>query len=89
MLYPFLTLEDDTEIVHSDMDEKGFVDVCIEKPVNGGFHSAKCRLPDLRWVEVDGFSPTEIANLQELIQRGKPLIMHYAKNGGFEHASSF
>ena len=46
MLYPFLTLEDDTEIVHSEMDESGCVEVCIEKPVEGGFHSAKCRLPD-------------------------------------------
>ena len=89
MLYPFLTLEDDTEIVHSDMDENGCVDVCIEKPVDRGFHSAKCRLPDFRWIEIDGFCPTEIANLQELIQRGKTLIMRYAKNGGFENASGF
>ena len=89
MLYPFLTLEDDTEIVHSDMDANGCVDVCIEKPVEGGFHSATCRLPDFRWVAVDGFTPSEIANLQELIQRGQSLIMRYAQNGGFENASGF
>ena len=89
MLYPFMTLEDDTEIVHSEVDENGCVDVCIEKPVQGGFHSAKCRLPDFRWIAVDGFTPSEIANLQELLQRGKSLIMRYAKNGGFENASGF
>ena len=89
MLYPFLTLEDDTEIVHSEMDESGCVEVCIEKPVEGGFHSAKCRLPDLRCVLVNDSAPTEIANFQELIQRGKPLIMRYAQNGGFENAAGF
>ncbi len=89
MLYPFMTLEDDTEIVHSGMDADGCVDVCIEKPVEGGFHSAKCRLPAMRWIEVDGFTPSEIASLHDLIQRGKSLIMRYAKDGGFEHASGF
>lgn len=89
MLYPFITLEDDTEIVHSEIDANGCVDVCIEKPVEGGFHSAKCRLPEMKWMEIDGFTPTEIASLQELIQRGMPLILRFAKDGGFEHASGF
>lgn len=89
MLYPFMTLEDDTEIVHSDIYDNGFVDVCIEKPVEGGFYSATCRLPDFRWTHVEGFSPTEISAFQDLIARGKSLIMRLAENGGFEHASGF
>ena len=40
MLYPFMTLNDNTEIVHSEILEnsgKEEVEVRIEKPVQGGF----------------------------------------------------
>ena len=32
MMYPFMTLDDGTEIVHSDMLDGGRVKVYIEKP---------------------------------------------------------
>lgn len=32
MMYPFLTLDDDTEITHSEMRENGRVKVYIEMP---------------------------------------------------------
>ena len=32
MMYPFLTLDDQTEIVHSEMREDGTVKVYLEKP---------------------------------------------------------
>ena len=51
MLYPFMTLNDNTEIVHSEAIEKDGreqVKVCIEKPVFDGFHSATCWLPDYK-----------------------------------------
>lgn len=32
MMYPFLTLDDKTEIVHSEMNSDGKVKVYIEKP---------------------------------------------------------
>lgn len=32
MMYPFMTLEDGTEVVHSDIKEDGRVEVYIEKP---------------------------------------------------------
>ena len=31
MMYPFMTLNDETEIVHSDMNDDGSVKVYIEK----------------------------------------------------------
>ena len=49
MLYPFMTLNDQTEIVHSEILERNgteAVKVCIEKPIEGGFHSAVCYLPN-------------------------------------------
>ena len=43
MMYPFLTLNDDTEIVHSEMLPSGEVRVYIERPdARDGFHSATC-----------------------------------------------
>ena len=59
MLYPFMTLNDGTEIVHSETIEtagKEKVEVRIEKPVYGGFHSATCWLPEYKWENIDGFS---------------------------------
>ena len=32
MMYPFLTLDDNTEIVHSDMQPDGTVKVYLERP---------------------------------------------------------
>ena len=49
MLYPFMTLPDETEIVHSESilsEGRETVKVCIEKPVDYGFKSATCWLPD-------------------------------------------
>lgn len=46
MMYPFMTLNDETEIVHSDMQEKGTVKVYIERPDEQyGFKHATCWLP--------------------------------------------
>lgn len=46
MMYPFMTLNDETEIVHSDMQEDGTVKVYIERPDEEyGFKHAVCWLP--------------------------------------------
>lgn len=96
MLYPFMTLNDNTEIVHSELiekDGKEQVEVRIEKPVDGGFHSATCWLPDYKWESIVGFSDTEIRYFQEYIESVAHIIMQLAQEGGFEggldSASSF
>ena len=91
MLYPFITLPDETEIVHSESilsDGREVVKVCIEKPVDYGFKSATCWLPDYRWEKVDGYTQEEIAELQELIQSLAATIYELAREGGFERASA-
>lgn len=70
MLFPFLTLNDGTEIVHSELihkDDHDQVKVVIEKTVDGGFNSAVCWLPDYKWENIIGFSPDEINDLKELL----------------------
>ena len=92
MLYPFMTLDDDTEIVHSETyldNDKEVVRVEIEKPVNGGFASATVYLPDYRWENITGFSQTEIDYFTELIESVAHVIIQLAREGGFENASGF
>ena len=50
MMYPFLTLDDQTEIVHSQLLDDGSVKVYVEKPDEKDcFHYATCFLPEYRW----------------------------------------
>ena len=45
MMYLFMKLNDETEIVHSDMKEDGTVKVYIETPdEKDGFHNMTCLL---------------------------------------------
>ena len=90
MMYPFLTLDDNTEIVHSDMLTDGKVKVYIEKPDEKDcFHHATCYLPDYEWVDISGFTSTEIERYREIIESTAHLIMEFSKEGGVENASSF
>lgn len=90
MLYPFMTLSDGTEIVHSESITEGGrekVRVVVERPVDYGFKSAVCWLPDYRWEAVEGFTEEEISELRELIQSLAHIIFELARDGGFEHAA--
>lgn len=88
MMYPFLTLSDETEIVHSERKPDGQVRVYIERPdEKDGFHNASCFLPSYRWEEINGFTQEEIAYYQSVIESTAHLILRFARNGGFEHAA--
>ena len=90
MMYPFLTLDDNTEIVHSQMLSDGRVKVYIEKPDEKDcFHHATCYLPNYEWVDISGFTNEEINRYKEIIESTAHLIIEFSKEGGFENASSF
>ena len=89
MMYPFMQLEDDTQIVHSEILEQEKVKVYIERPIEGGFQSAACYLPGYDWQEIVGFNDEDIERFQEIIESTAHLIIKFAKNGGFDNASSF
>lgn len=64
MMYPYMTLADKTEIVHSHLIEengKRKVIVNFERPVVKGFDSARCELPDYTWTQREGYSDEGIA----------------------------
>ena len=89
MLYPFITLDDNTQIVHSELLSDGQVRVCIEQPIYRGFNSATCMLPSYTWSEVEGFSSEDIRRFQQIIEDGAHLIFRYAETGGFRNAEGF
>ncbi len=90
MMYPFITLDDETEIVHSEMLENGEVKVYIEKPDEKDcFHNATCYLPDYRWEDINGFTDEEINKYLDVIKSTAHLILEFSKEGGLENASSF
>lgn len=90
MMYPFLTLDDNTEIVHSEMLPNNQVKVYVEKPDEKDcFHNATCYLPEYKWVDINGFSDEEIKNYQEIIESTAHLIIRFSQEGGFDSAASF
>ena len=90
MMYPFMTLNDGTEIVHSDMDADGNVKVYIEKPdAKDCFHHITCYLPKFLWSDNFGFSQKEVNAYKEIVRSTANLILEFASDGGFENASGF
>lgn len=88
MMYPFLTLDDGCEIVHSEMRPDGRVKVYLEKPdAKDCFHNATCYLPDYEWENISGFTPTEMERYNEVLQSTAHLILQFSQEGGFENAS--
>ena len=81
MMYPYMTLSDETEIVHSQIiekDEKRKIIVNFERPTENGFDSARCELPD--WTEREGYSDEEIAMFEKLLHTNTHLLYKYAEN---------
>jgi hypothetical protein len=90
MIYPFITLDDGAEIVHSEMQDDGRVKVYVEKAdEKDGFHHMTCYLPSYEITEMFGFSDNEKERYMDVIRSAANLIIEFSKDGGFENASSF
>ena len=78
MMYPYMTLSDDTEIVYSqiiDVDGVKKVIVHFERPTERGFDSARCELPDYKWILLDGFfSRRKTDAVKEFVSASKYLL---------------
>ena len=80
MMYPFMTLDDQTEIVHSELYGDGTVRVYIEKPdAEDGFYSAYCQLPGYQWTDIVGFDDAELDRYQEILESTAHLILRFAE----------
>lgn len=88
MMYPYMTLNDDTEITHSEMLPDGKIKVYIETPdEKDGFHNAICYLPDYEW-ENNGYSEAEMDYFKNFVRNNAHLMIEFSKEGGFANASN-
>ena len=88
-MYPFLTLDDETEITHSDFLPSNRVKVYIEKPdINDCFHHMTCYLPDYTIDKVFGFDESEIHIYMEIIRSTAPFILELSKDEGSDSAEN-
>ena len=88
MMYPFLTLSDDTEITHSEYLSDNRVKVYVETPDEKDcFHHLICWLPDYSIEEVSGYSDDEVNKYLKVSRSTAHLILEFSKEGGFDNAS--
>lgn len=77
MMYPYMTLADETEITHSHIimsDEMETVEVHFERPTEAGFDSARCILPGYNWKFIEGYSVDEIKEFEEFLHHDEYLL---------------
>lgn len=79
MMYPFMTLDNDTEVVHSELQADGRVKVYFETPEEkDGFHHAVCWLPEYKWEDIRGYLESELNRYKKFVVDNAHLIMEYA-----------
>ncbi len=82
--YAFITLDDGTQISHSEMLADHHVRVYLRRDE---LHHALFLLPEQTWTDSVGFSEEELLRYQKLIRKMTPLILEFSQKGGFRGAS--
>lgn len=78
MMYPFMTLNDETEIVHSEMKRDGRVKVYIENRKKKTVSITRRAGLDYTWEDVAGFDAADISRYREVIVSCADKIMSTA-----------
>lgn len=89
MLYPYIILADETQILHTHVfEEDGVMKVLVhfERPTENGFLSARIELPSYKWLYNEGFSPEELKNFEDLAKRHAHLFYRFGASGGIQLA---
>lgn len=73
VMYPYMTFEDGTEVVHSDLITDGDIEKVIvhfERPTAEGFDSARCELPSCSWTDWEGhFTQSEKTSFRRVFEQ--------------------
>lgn len=89
-MYPYMTLEDGTEVVHSGIIHEDGVDKVIvhfERPTKDGFDSIRCELPSYTWTPWEGhFTDEELRFFDKFVHANAHLFYRYAASGGVKVA---
>lgn len=91
MMYPFMVLDDKTEVVHSEAYYRNGIEtikVYFEQPIKNGFCSAECYLPSYEWKNIEGFSAEQITKYEEFLKSVAHIVIELAREGGFDHAAN-
>jgi len=76
MMYPYITLKDQTEITISELKSDGKVRVYVETPdLKDVFHNATCILPENEWREINGYTEEEMDYYRKLVLANTEWIM--------------
>lgn len=90
MLYMYLELGDGTMVAHSELKGKGekrYVEVQFERPRDeGGFCSARCKVPPYKWLFNEHFTKKELAFFNEFLRHNAGSLFEYAQCGGVQNA---
>ena len=75
MMHPFMTLDDETEILYSDRHTDGSMDVYIEKADDAdGFHHMTMVLPAYTIKDSFGFTDEEVERYEKIVRANAHLI---------------
>lgn len=89
-MYPYLTLSDGTEVVHSELlegEQGGRVLVHFERPTHDGFDSVRFELPSYDMEVWEGkFTEEELRSLRDFLEANAHLLYRYAAEGGLQIA---
>lgn len=89
MMYPYIKFEDETEVTFSQIikkEEKEYIEIHFEKPIENGFCTARCELPTYRWIKIEGYSEEKIKEFEKFLKHNAHLFYKYAKEGGIKIA---
>lgn len=75
MYWSYMSFPDGTEVTFSEVYDDGTVGVWIGTPIVGGFKSAHCIIPALRWDVIDGYSADEMSGLDRYVRNNAHVIV--------------
>lgn len=87
MFYPYCTIGNDIEVVHTPLDESGYTLVHIEIPDEEYcFKTMDCLISSYKVSNVVGMSDEEVEEFVDFCQIHAHLLLKYASTGGIANA---
>ncbi|MDR1523152.1 MAG: hypothetical protein LBS29_04310 [Endomicrobium sp.] len=86
-MMPYMTIKGDTEVLHSNMDKRGFMIVHFEKPDSKNcFNEMDIELPSMAVIKNVGFNEDEVKEFLLFCERNARSMVIYSALGGVVNA---
>lgn len=86
MFYPYCTIKDSIEVVHTPLIENKTMVHFEEPDAIVGFKILDCIIPGYQISNITGFSQEEINFLVQFCRNNAHLLLEYASKGGIANA---